>query len=144
MNNTRRKPRSMADINVVPYIDVMLVLLIIFMVTAPMMMQGIEVEVPEVSSGILERDDEQDYLVVAVNAQGLIFIERGQDKPEAVPSSEVGQYVTTVLKQQPSLDVYIRADAAARYGTIMMVMATLQSAGITSVGLITEAPDDNA
>lgn len=132
----------MSDINVVPYIDVMLVLLIIFMVTAPMMMQGIEVDVPKVTSGPLERDENQEYLVVAVNAAGEVFIERGEEAPQSVQASEVGNYVATVLQQQPSLEVYIRGDNRIDYGSVMRIMANLQGAGIVSVGLITEAPDE--
>lgn len=137
----RKKP--MSEINVVPYIDVMLVLLIIFMVTAPMMMQGVEVDVPAVTSGPLERDENQEYLIVAVDAQRQVFIERGEEAPQSVQPNEVGPYVATILQQQPSLEVYIRGDNRVDYGTVMQVMATLQGAGIQSVGLITEAPDES-
>ncbi len=143
MISVRRGRKPMSDINVVPYIDVMLVLLIIFMVTAPMMMQGVEVDVPQVVSGPLERDDEQEYLIVAVDDQGQIFIERGEEEPEAVQVAAVGEYALRVLQQQPSLEVYIRGDNRVPYGTVMQVMAALQQAGISSVGLITEAPDES-
>jgi biopolymer transport protein TolR len=143
MITVRRRRKPMSDINVVPYIDVMLVLLIIFMVTAPMMMQGVEVEVPEVVSGPLDRDDEQEYLIVAVDEQGRIFIERGEEEPRTVQIAEVGEYALRVLQQQPSLEVYIRGDNRIDYGTVMRVMAALQQAGITSVGLITEAPNES-
>lgn len=143
MMTVRRKRKPMSDINVVPYIDVMLVLLIIFMVTAPMMMQGVEVDVPQVTSGPLERDENQEFLVVAVDGSGVVFIERGEESPQSVQPSEVGDYVLTVLRQQPSLEVYIRGDRSVAYGTVMEVMANLQTSGIESVGLITEAPDEN-
>ncbi|WP_108124824.1 protein TolR [Saccharospirillum mangrovi] len=136
----RRKP--MSEINVVPYIDVMLVLLIIFMVTAPMMMQGVEVDVPQVESGPLERDENQEYLIVAIDAQGQVYVERGEEAPEVVEPSGVGQYVSRVLGQQPSLQVYIRGDTNITYGRVMQVMSNLQAAGVESVGLITEAPDE--
>lgn len=142
MIKVRRKRKPMSDINVVPYIDVMLVLLIIFMVTAPMMMQGVEVDVPKVSSGPLDRDENQEFLVVAVDKAGVIFIERGEETPQTVAATEVGQYVLTVLQQQPGLEVFIRGDRSVQYGTVMEVMANLQMSGIQSVGLITEAPDE--
>jgi biopolymer transport protein TolR len=142
MITVRRGRKPMSDINVVPYIDVMLVLLIIFMVTAPMMMQGVEVEVPEVVSGPLNRDDTQEYLIVAVDAQGQVFVERGEEEPQSVQISEVGEYTLRVLQQQPSLEVYIRGDNRIDYGTVMRVMAALQQVGIASVGLITEAPNE--
>jgi len=143
MITVRRGRKPMSDINVVPYIDVMLVLLIIFMVTAPMMMQGVEVAVPTVVSGPLERDDEQEYLIVAVDEQGRVFIERGDEEPQTVQVAEVGEYALRVLQQQPSLEVYIRGDNRIDYGTVMRVMSALQQAGITSVGLITEAPNES-
>lgn len=143
MNTMRRGRKPMSDINVVPYIDVMLVLLIIFMVTAPMMMQGVEVDVPQVSSGPLDRDENQEFLVVAVDKSGVIYIERGEEAPQNVEPSGVGQYVATVLQQQPSLQVYIRGDRSVQYGAVMEVMANLQTSGVQSVGLITEAPDEN-
>lgn len=142
MSLVRKRRKPMSEINVVPYIDVMLVLLIIFMVTAPMMMQGVEVEVPQVESGPLERDENQEYLIVAVDAQGQVYVERGEEEPQAVEPNGVGQYVARVLGQQPSLQVYIRGDSNITYGRVMQVMSNLQTAGIESVGLITEAPDE--
>lgn len=142
MISVRKGRKPMSEINVVPYIDVMLVLLIIFMVTAPMMMQGVEVEVPQVESGPLDRDENQEYLIVAIDANGQIFVERGEEAPEAVEPSGVGQYVARVLGQQPSLQVYIRGDTRIEYGRVMQVMSNLQTAGIEAVGLITEAPDE--
>ncbi|MCH8533055.1 MAG: protein TolR [Saccharospirillum sp.] len=137
-----KRTKPMSEMNVVPYIDVMLVLLIIFMVTAPMMMQGIDVDVPQVTSGPLDRDENLEYVVVAVNASGGIFVERGEEAPQAMAIAEVGQYVANVLLAQPGLQVYIRGDNRIDYGTVVAVMASLQNAGVGSVGLITEAPDE--
>lgn len=142
MSLVRKRRKPMSEINVVPYIDVMLVLLIIFMVTAPMMMQGVEVEVPQVESGPLERDENQEYLIVAVDATGQVYVERGEEAPEAVEPSGVGHYVARVLSQQPSLQIYLRGDSSISYGRIMQVMSNLQTAGVGSVGLITEAPNE--
>lgn len=142
INARHKRSKPMAEMNVVPYIDVMLVLLIIFMVTAPMMMQGIDVDVPEVTSGPLDLDENQEYIVVAVNASGDIFVERGEEEPQGIEMAEVGQYVANVLLAQPGLQVYIRGDNRIDYGTVVAVMANLQNAGIESVGLITEAPDE--
>lgn len=136
----RRKPVS--EMNVVPYIDVMLVLLIIFMVTAPMLVQGVDVEVPKVSSTPLNIDDRNQHLIIALNAEGQAFIERGDEEPAAVENSAIANYVAGILDAEPTLQVLLRADTNVVYGRVMSVMSSLQQAGIESVGLVTEAPDE--
>lgn len=138
----KRKP--MAEINVVPYIDVMLVLLIIFMVTAPMLNQGVDVDLPNVNASTVEVDDDENQLIVSVSAKGLYYLERGRDDPKAMALSDVQQYVTTLLKSQPKTQVLVRGDERVPYGVVVALMGHLQNAGASSVGLITEAPDPQA
>ncbi|TCS40783.1 protein TolR [Reinekea marinisedimentorum] len=136
----RRKPVS--DMNVVPYIDVMLVLLIIFMVTAPMLVQGVRVDVPKVNSAPLTIDEKNQHLIIALTADGQALIERGDEEPAKVADSGITSYVTGILDSDPGLQVLLRADQNVLYGRVMGVMSSLQAAGMDSVGLITEAPDE--
>jgi biopolymer transport protein TolR len=134
----------MAEINVVPYIDVMLVLLIIFMVTAPMLNQGVDVDLPNVSASPVTVEPDENQLIVSVSAKGLYYLERGSDDPKAMALVDIQKYVTTLLKSQPKTDVLVRGDEAVPYGVVVALMGSLQAAGASSVGLITEAPDPQA
>ncbi|MEJ2043877.1 MAG: protein TolR [Reinekea sp.] len=136
----RRKP--VAEMNVVPYIDVMLVLLIIFMVTAPMLVQGVDVDVPKVASAPLTIDEQKQYLIIALTKDGQALIERGDEKAAEVNDDDIARYVSGVLQSDPSLQVMLRADQAVPYGRVMTIMSALQAGGMNSVGLITEAPDE--
>jgi biopolymer transport protein TolR len=140
--STKRKP--MAEINVVPYIDVMLVLLIIFMVTAPMLNQGVDVDLPNANASPVTVEQDENQLIVSVSAQGLYYLERGSDDPKAMALIDIQQYVTTLLKSQPKTDVLVRGDEVVPYGVVVALMGRLQAAGAASVGLITEAPDPQA
>ncbi|MCB1631713.1 MAG: protein TolR [Pseudomonadales bacterium] len=137
MSRERRKP--MAEINVVPYIDVMLVLLIIFMITAPMLMQGVEVELPDAASEPIENQKDEP-LIVSVKADGTYYINLGgsPDRPEqlAVIKDKVGK----ILKAKPKTPVLVWGDEKVPYGTVVVLMSELQQAGATSVGLVTENP----
>lgn len=135
---SRRKP--MSEINVVPYIDVMLVLLVIFMVTAPLMTQGIKVDLPEASSGPLEVDDDEPMLVVSVKADGSYYINLG-DEEESVALSKIGEMASKVIAANPDIKVLVEGDKHLPYGVIVSLMNTLQGAGAASVGLITQ-PDN--
>ena len=136
---TRRK--LMAEINVVPYIDVMLVLLVIFMVTAPLMTQGIKVDLPEAMSGPLEVDDDEPMLVVSVKANGSYFMNVGEEE-EAVPLKEVQTRAAKIILARPDIKVLVEGDKNLPYGVIVDLMNTLQVAGASSVGLITEPPSN--
>ena len=135
---TRRKP--MSEINVVPYIDVMLVLLVIFMVTAPLTTQGVEVDLPSADSEALSDDDEP--LVVTVNANGEIFVNTGMPRPGAEGTRatiySLLDQAERILEVRPELPVYIRGDKGVPYGEVVRVMSVLQQAGAASVGLITD------
>ena len=136
---TRRK--LMSDINVVPYIDVMLVLLVIFMVTAPLMTQGIKVDLPEAMSGPLEVDDDEPMLVVSVKANGSYYMNVGEEE-EAVPLKEVQTRAAKIILARPDIKVLVEGDKNLPYGVIVDLMNTLQVAGASSVGLITEPPSN--
>lgn len=133
---SKRKP--MAEINVVPYIDVMLVLLIIFMVTAPMLMQGVDVELPRVSTEPLPADDDRENLVVSITADQEYYLELGDDSPQSVPLSEVEAFVRQVLDNRPGTAVLVRGDQSVPYGRVVELMVRLQQSGVTNVGLVTE------
>ena len=141
---TGQKRKPMAEINVVPYIDVMLVLLIIFMVTAPMLNQGVEVDLPNVEAEPVAMEQDDNQLIVSVAANGLYYIERGSDDPKAMALADIRQYVSTLLKSQPKTNVLVRGDETVSYGKVVALMGVLQSSGATGVGLITEAPDPEA
>ncbi len=142
MKYKRHKRRLVAEINVVPYIDVMLVLLIVFMVTAPLLMQGVKVELPQAPSAPLD-DKEKDPLIVSIKADGSYYLDLGNGKniQEALPS--IIEKVTKVLRQQPKTPVLVWGDARVDYGSVVKLMSDLQSAGAPSVGLVTEPPGKN-
>tara|TARA_B100000029_G_C17524074_1_gene941012 strand:- start:961 stop:1380 length:420 start_codon:yes stop_codon:yes gene_type:complete len=133
----RRKP--MSEINVVPYIDVMLVLLVIFMVTAPLMIQGVKVELPEAASGPLEVDDNELMLVVSVKADGSYYMNFG-DEEDPVALAIIGERTNKIVTANPTVKVLVEGDKSLNYGVIVNLMNVLQVAGATSVGLITEPP----
>ena len=134
----RRKP--MSEINVVPYIDVMLVLLVIFMVTAPLTTQGVEVDLPSADSAPLS--NEEDPLVVTVNANGEIFVNTGMPRPGAEGTRatifSLLDQAEKILEVRPDLPVYVRGDEGVTYGEVVRVMSVLQRAGAGSIGLITD------
>jgi biopolymer transport protein TolR len=136
----RRKP--MAEINVVPYIDVMLVLLIIFMITAPMLTQGVQVDLPSAAANPVNTpEDNSEPLVVSVDAEGLFYVAIG-DKPEqAIDAQLLMAKVQAVLRRSPNTPVMVKGDSAVSYGQVVYVMTLLQQAGAPSVGLITKQPE---
>jgi biopolymer transport protein TolR len=138
------KRRPVAEINVVPYIDVMLVLLVIFMVTAPMLVQSIQVNLPRVDSTPVEIEPDDHTLVISVNQQGVYFIEREEGQPAAMTLMQVQDYMAKVKAEVPATRVMIRGDEQVAYGKVVRLMGGLQVAGISDVGLITEAPDAEA
>lgn len=133
------KKKPMADINVVPYIDVMLVLLIVFMVAAPMMSQGVKVELPKAASEPIDTKDEEP-INVSVKKDGSYYIDLGGDPDKARPLSEIKDIVRKVLSQKPNTLVFVQGDRSVQYGVIVTLMSELKSAGAPSVGLITDPP----
>ena len=139
MARTRSKRKPMSEINVVPYIDVMLVLLIIFMVTAPMLMQGVKVELPEAAADPVENQDSEP-VIVSVNASGQLFLNLGQED-QVLSLATIKDRVAAVIRRSPDKPVLVWGDRAVPYGEVVTLMAALQEAGAPSVGLVTENPE---
>ncbi len=135
----RRKP--MSEINVVPYIDVMLVLLVIFMVTAPLLTQGVKVDLPQANANPLPTQS-QELLVVSVNAAGQFFLNFGDDKDRPVNPNVLLTRVTGLLRVNPKVPVVVKGDENVSYGAMIDLMVLLQKAGVPSVGLMTDAPEE--
>jgi biopolymer transport protein TolR len=134
----RNKRRPMAEINVVPYIDVMLVLLVIFMITAPMLTQGVDVELPNANATPIQ-DTENDVMIASVDSKGKYYLDVG-GKQESITLSQIQDRVRKVLSQNPKMSVLVRGDKNVPYGDVIGLMVTLQGAGVPNVGLVTE-PD---
>ena len=134
-----RPRRAVAEINVVPYIDVMLVLLVIFMATAPLLMQGVEVELPKANSTPVS-DSDAEPLIVSIDAEAKLYLNLGASDDQALSIETVRQRVATVLKRNPDKAVMVWGDARVPYGEVVSLMSELQAAGAPSVGLVTEAP----
>ncbi|MFO7602224.1 MAG: protein TolR [Gammaproteobacteria bacterium] len=132
----RYRKKQLAEINVVPYIDVMLVLLVIFMVTAPLLTEGVNVSLPQASARTLDQIDEKP-LVVSVDAAGKFYLNT-EDAPESVlDANTLINRVVAMRRLHPASPVYVRGDEHANYGQVVTVMALLQKAGVANVGLIT-------
>ena len=133
----KRHKKLMSEINVVPYIDVMLVLLVIFMITAPLLTQGVKVELPRAAAKPVESQD-RETLVVTVDRAGNYFLDDRRIAPE-----ELRKKVAAILRLRPQTPVLIRGDRQAKYDEVVKAMTLLQSAGAPSVGLLTEPPSRN-
>jgi biopolymer transport protein TolR len=130
----------MSQINVVPYIDVMLVLLIIFMVTAPLLKQGVEVKLPNAPSESLPADTElPEPLIVSVDRQGRFYISLDEDEMQ-VASEALGEAARSILAEDPQRPIYVKGDGRVNYQRVIDAMVQLQKAGISNVGLLTEPP----
>ena len=132
----RRKP--MAEINVVPYIDVTLVLLIIFMITTPMLQTGVEVDLPQAESAMVEQKKGEPPIVVSIKEQGEYYINTDGQNDEQIEPGEINDRVAIVLSKKPGTQVLISADKGVDYGTVVTVMAALKNAGVPTVGLMTK------
>jgi biopolymer transport protein TolR len=132
----KRKPVS--EINVVPYIDVMLVLLIIFMITAPLLQQGVEIDLPQASANPLP-PEQREPLIVSVSEQGDLYLNIGADNEKPISEELLATRVAAVIKNHPQTPVLVRGDKAVDYGRVTEAMVLLQSAGVEKVGLMTEA-----
>jgi biopolymer transport protein TolR len=130
----------MAEINVVPYIDVTLVLLVIFMVTAPMLQTGVDVELPKAEAHNID-PSEQTPVIVTINKDGLVFVDLDNQGDREVAESDLAATVAAVLAGKPAVPVLIRGDRKVEYGRVVEVMARLKTAGVPSVGLMTNAAE---
>ena len=143
MRQRIRRNRPMSEINVVPYIDVMLVLLVIFMITAPLLTQGVKVDLPQAPARTLDRSQEEP-LVVTVDAEGRYFLNWGERQNDSLAPDVLLTRVGALLRYRPGVAVIVRGDRSVPYGEVVALMALLQRAGVPSVGLMTEHPDVGA
>jgi len=132
-----KKRRSMSDINVVPYIDVMLVLLIIFMVTAPLLQQGVDVELPQAPANPLDADSPEP-IVVSVDRQGLMYLNIAIDPDSSIAAVTLVNQVKAALAREPRRPVLVRGDANGPYQHVVSTLVLLQQADVGSVGLVTD------
>lgn len=134
----RRPRKAMAQMNVVPYIDVMLVLLVIFMITAPMMKMGVEVDAPEANANPLTTNNQQEPLIVVVDREGKYFIE----SDTALSLEQVTELVTAKVREAANRPIYVKGDGRVEYHYLMQAMVAVQKAGAKKIGLMAE-PERN-
>lgn len=137
IRKARNKRKLNSDINVVPYIDVTLVLLVIFMVTAPMLTQGVSVELPQAAAEPVE-DQNEEPVILTVDARGQYYINVGGDEQTPLGREEVAERVGKILGAAPDKLLLVRGDRAASYDQVVQLMVLLQQVGARSVGLVTE------
>jgi biopolymer transport protein TolR len=135
--------RPMAEINVVPYIDVMLVLLVIFMITAPLLTQGVKVELVEADAKPIEQEAQRP-LVVNVEADGALSITYDDDRTQAVDHEALRQKAAAIIANNPGIPVLIKGDKGVVYERVVQAMVVLQQAGAPGVGLITQPPEGDS
>jgi len=135
MQSTRPRRKQIAEINVVPYIDVMLVLLVIFMITAPLLTPGVQVDLPQAAARTVDNPDNE-TLVVTVDRRGRLYLDDREIGAQALQDK-----VAKILRVRPKTPVLIRGDRQASYNDVMQAMVLLQSAGAPSVGLVTQNPE---
>ncbi len=139
MRVKRKRKKPMSEINVVPYIDVMLVLLVIFMVTTPLLTQGVAVELPQASSQPVP-DLNKEPLIVTVDVDGNYYVSIGDEQDKPIDHDLLVQRVAAVMQYKPGTPVLVRGDAQVSYGKVVVAMSLIQKAGAPSVGLLTEQP----
>lgn len=135
MSSGRRT--AMSEINVTPLVDVMLVLLIIFMVTAPMMQEGVSVELPEAKGAPLDKEHKKQEIVISVSGKGNIFV---NEVP--VAETDLADKIKAATKDTPTQEVYLRADKTVPYGTVVRIMGALKNAGVANLGMITTPKEE--
>lgn len=138
--HTRRR-RMMSEINVVPYIDVMLVLLVIFMVTAPLLTQGIEVDLPKANAQPIETPPDHEPLVLSVDADGQLYLNAGDNEDQPQTGAEIIRRIGIVLEVKPETPMFVKADRAVPYGNVVGAMVILQQAGAENIGFVTDPLD---
>ena len=136
-----QKRKLMGEINVVPYIDVMLVLLVIFMVTAPLLTQGIEVDLPKAAAEPIQDVPNTPPLVLSVDKEGNLYINVGDDEDKPTTGEEVIRRVGIVLRTSPETQILVKADRAVPYGNVVGAMVVLQQGGAESIGFVTDPLD---
>ncbi len=132
-NGRTARYQPMSEINVTPFVDVMLVLLVVFMITAPLLTVGVEIDLPKAESEALSGDDEP--LTVSIDAEGQLFLQESR-----IALDELGPKLIAITGENPEARIFIRGDRAIDYGRVMQVMSTINMAGFTRVALITVTP----
>jgi biopolymer transport protein TolR len=136
----RKRRKLKSEINVVPYIDVMLVLLIIFMVTAPMLNLGVDIDLPESNAKSVSLDSEP--VLVSIARDGTMYLTLGDEKREAIEMPELGAKVAAFVRQNPKVPVLVGGDHSIDYGKVYEIMVVLQQAGVPRVGLMSQPAAD--
>ena len=137
----RSKKRLVSEINVVPYIDVMLVLLIVFMVAAPLLIQGVDVNLPETNAKPITNPNNEEPLIVSMKLDKTLYLNIGSDPKSALSLDFIKDRVKRIARQNPDLPILVWGDKKLPYGDIMQLMSALQDAGARSVGLVSEPPN---
>lgn len=137
-SSMQKKKKLMGEINVVPYIDVMLVLLVIFMVTAPLLTQGIEVELPKAGAEAIDSTSDNIPLVLSVDAAGNLYLNVGDDEDKPIGGKEIVAQTARVLDVSPDTQIFVKADRAVPYGNVVGAMVLLQQGGAKNVGFVTD------
>jgi len=140
MGRTRKRRKLKSEINVVPYIDVMLVLLIIFMVTAPLLNLGVDIRLPQSTAKAVQTD--QQPVVVSVDKDGNYYLTLGQSKREPIDADALVKKVSAFVRQNPKISVLIGGDERVDYGKVYQAMVLLQQSGVARVGLMSQPPAD--
>jgi len=132
-----RQRKIISEINVVPYIDVMLVLLIIFMITTPLITQGVKIALPQAPSAIIS-PGQHDPVIVSVDYEGNIFVDVGERPDQPITDEVLVTRIAAIMKYRPDTDILVAGDSQVDYGQVVRVMTLIQSAGVKDVGLITD------
>ena len=141
MSTPLQKRKLMGEINVVPYIDVMLVLLVIFMVTAPLLTQGVKVELPRAGAEPIADVPDHLPLVLSVDVEGNLYVNVGDDEDQPATAKEVVARVGAVLRNRPDTPILVKADRSVPYGNVVGAMVLLQQGGAEEVGFVTDPLD---
>ena len=140
IRSKHKKRKLVAEINVIPYVDVTFVLLVVFMVTAPLLMQGVQVNLPAVDSAPIKSNDNDPFIVSIKNDGSYWIYQRGKNQNKNL--NEIKQIIEKILSQSPEKQILIWGDEKVDYGSVVLLMSELQKVGATSVGLITDPPRD--
>ena len=137
----RRKSQLVSEINVVPYIDVMLVLLVIFMVSTPLLTEGVYVDLPQAEGESVATLPEIDRMVISINQPGEIFLSINGSESVATNTTQLSVEIKKQLQKNPSTEFFVKGDKATAYGEVVKLMASLQASGVPNIGLITQASE---